>query len=169
MMSKILAICLLITLCYPASVRADDKREEWKERQEEWRERQEELRERYEEEREDWWEHREKMRKDEKKRWEKYWKDREKWQKHSAPPPGWQRRDRSWHEYPPPAYSRPHEYRGYGWRPPWHRHHDDDDDDDAIYTPWGYYEDYPRTPYDARRPRPGGHGRIGPFRFEVWK
>lgn len=169
-MRAILAITLLAVI-WPATALADeDDDRKWREK------RREHIEKQYEKAREEWWKRQEKAREHERKQWED-WTDRQGWRGYYRPPgvdpyygqrygyrpvppyPHYDDRYGSYgrrHVYPPPQ---PYPY-------PRHRHDDDDDDIDAIYTPWGYYEDYPNVPYDARRPRPEGRGQI---RFEVWK
>ena len=59
---------------------------------------------------------------------------------------------------PPPPYA-----EEYGYPPayPYHRA----DDLDAVYTPWGFYQEVPRSGY-GRQPK--GYRRISPYPFEVW-
>jgi hypothetical protein len=157
-----LVVALLTLALAPAAAWAkDDDGSKWRDKREEkyWKER--------EKAQKEWFKHQEKRQEHERKQWEHYWKEQEK---HSPRRYGYYRDDRyGYRAVPPPP--RPWYDEGQRYYVP-RRHRDDDDDDDdfdAIYTPWGYYEDYPKVPYDARRPRPRGQGQIGPYRFEIWK
>jgi hypothetical protein len=67
---------------------------------------------------------------------------------------------------PPPAPDARYERHGAYYAP---RRTDDDDDIDAVYTPFGYYEEFPDADHRHGGRRPRAHGQIGPFRFEIWK
>ena len=71
-----------------------------------------------------------------------------------------------YYDYGPGPWARPPRYStGYrGYAPDWHDR--DEDDLDGVYTPWGFYQEVPRSRYDG--PQPKAHGRIGPYPFEVW-
>lgn len=89
--------------------------------------------------------------------------------------------DREWYRrrspyYGGPSYDRygygdrwapPRHESGYRGYPPAHYHGREDDDLDAVYTPFGFYEEFPRSPFGG--PQPKARGRIGPIPFEVWE
>lgn len=64
-----------------------------------------------------------------------------------------------WYGYSP--YGGPGWDRGWSYRPYYDR-------PEGIYSPWGFYQEYPHAPHDDYYRHPHGYGRIGPFRFEVW-
>ncbi len=159
-----LLIALLTLALAPAAAWADDDDDRRKGREKRaeqyWKQR--------EKAQEEWFKHQEKRLEHDRKLRENYWKEREKYSDHRGRvyPSPYYRDDRYGYRTAPPP--RPWYEDGRRYYPP-RRHHDDDDDDDSIYTPWGYYQDYPKAPYDARRPQPRGEGQIGPYRFEIWR